>query len=280
MSNSNIQQQVLALVFALTLLLGFGLIAVTAEYYEYSNTKELLFISDSNTEFITASVSDNYVYSDESAIDTHARNLKGTTVTFISLDPIYLGNNTWAISVPTFDNPPYVFCDAYYQMNLPNMERWMLTDVFLNWTVGTQVYTGGATILHFNEPFPLTDGGSASDKTAETPLFVNYGLTNPIGLHHEVPLPKALKINQDSQNKQYTSLECAVFIPSLAVTWEGFAWTFTVEIYGYKQTATSLTGLLILGLSIGTISNFSVMIFMTDRVDLFGYKQDIPRKRR
>ena len=280
MSKSNVQQQVLALVFALSLLLGFGLIAVTAEYYEYSNTKELLFISDSNTEFITTSVSDNYIYSDESAIDTHARSLKGVDVTFISLNPTYLGNNTWAISVPTFDNPPYVFCDAYYQMNLPNMERWMLTDVFMNWTVGTQVYTTGTTILHFNEPFPLTNGGSASDKTAETPLFINYGLTNPITTNYQVPLSKALKINQDCQNKQYTSLECAVFIPSLIVPWEGFAWTFTVEIFGYKQTANSLTGLLILSLSIGTISNIAVMIFMTDRVDLFGYKRDIPRKRR
>lgn len=280
MTKTSVKQQSLAIILVLSFLSGFVMIIGAEVYYESTNIKEQLFISNSDTEFITVSVSDNYIYSDVSAIDTHARNLKGGVVTFISLTPAYLGNNTWGLSVPTFDDPPYDFCDAYFQMNIPDMENWILTDIFMNWSVGTQIYQGGMTILHFNAPFPLTDGGSASDKSAETPLLYQYGLSNPITTDYQVPLNKALKIYTDSQSKGYTSLECAIQINSLSVPWESFAWTFNVEIFGYQQKTFTLKSLISTCLVIATIMNFAVIIFMTDIIDLSGYKKDIPHRRR
>lgn len=275
------KQKALAFIFAIVMVLGFAVIWATAEYYESSNERELLFVSDSNTEFINSTISSDYTYYESTYIETHARTFKSGLVNHTSLTPAYLGNNTWGMTCPEYNDIPYVSVDYYVQMDLPNLDSWIVTDFVYNFSLDeTADYDGGYTFLHFDSPFPATIYGSASTPTAETHIATYYDFSGVDEHNVSVSLEKALKIYDNSQGKEYTSLEIGFVADDPTTALDGFAYTFSVKIYGYKQTTTTLETVLTWGLAGTTILNVVVIIFMTDTYDIGGFVRDIPKRRR
>lgn len=280
----------MAAVFVGILVINFLFVFAVAYAYESdggAGAETLVYESDSNAQFGHYGVSDNYIFYPYTNITTQVReitNVPPQRLTAYELTPAYLGNNTWGVSAPPLGVTPYDHISGVIVQVIPNLDSFIMTRIVFNETMPAVDVHCGLTILHFpSEPFGLTTYGSANPASQETNLIFSDPVVAPQwSFSYNVPLTKALRIYDLAQGIPQGNMAAEVgwTVDNPAGGLGTYAMTWSLQIYGRPVSAWSLTDSLALAIGGGVFLNFVAIVYMTDEIDIGGFRKDIPRLRR
>lgn len=275
------KQKVLALVFALTMVSGFAIVWATAQYYDSTNVVTQLYITDSDAEFTSVEVTDNYDHFPEGNVTSRQLNAVGVYHNETLWTPAYLGNNTWAVSVGDVPVSTYDNVAIQLTIDMPNIDNWIIDHIIINATAPAEAYGYSVNMFHLTEPYAVTSGGTGIDASQSTLLELNsVGTVDEFIENLTVSQAKALRIYDLTQATPENFLHIGFSITDPDTTGcDAFSWSFTIEVMGHLQTTTTLSSVLIWGLGATVILNLIVIVYMTDAVDMGGFVKDIKKRR-
>lgn len=283
----SINQVWLSVLFMIVILGNFVTVAGISYYYESNgaDTKTLLWETDSDSEYLHFTTTDNYVQYPYLNVTTGIRWIETGNIIAekVELTPAYLGNGTWGVSCPTLGNNPYDWVSGVVVVAVPNMHNYLITNIFINYTMPDNDVHWGITALHTDSTiFGLTDYGSADPQSQETniiPPSSNAVTVDDYVLAYDVPLAKSLAIFDDSRDKSFTALEMGWNIDDPSVGMVGFASQWNVQIYGEQITGWSLQDSLTVSVTLWNIIIGLAIVYSLDVIDLGGFVKTIRKGR-
>lgn len=267
--------KILTVIFVVSILLGFYLVSVVNTSFENVNDTVVLFKTDSTTEFIDADYINPPVFATWDGIyNAYHLNVGGSFYNYTK-SPVYLGNDTWTMSINGSAHSETQF--GQYVIALPNMDDWIISDITINQTINTD------TDL-------TSEWGIYSSATLNK---YNYNILGEIVFdddsigaltdYHNETLSLDLSTALNVQDKASDGIQHYLVIRSIDKDSDGlgaWAWNIEVVIEG-KQIATyNIQQNLNLALGIAITINVCVIVFMTDEIDIGGFVNDIPDKKR
>ena len=274
----------LSLIFVSAIVLGFAMVWYVDYVYAGDGSPEttLLFETDTNTEYMTFTTTDNYVFYPYFNVTTNARYIKGSVPHSDQLTPAYMGNHTWGMSIPEYDDTPYDHISSVVVMVIPDMDNWIMTNVKINMTMPNDDVTCLLTVLHLNsKTFGLTTYGSADPLSQETNLIAeSVGTVAQWEVDFDVPLVAGLRINDLSQDQAYHCFEFGWVLDDASTGLLDYAQTWTVQVYGQQVTGWTIQDSLSVAIGTSVLVNVGVMVYMTDMVDIGPDIKDLPKRRK
>lgn len=286
----SITQVWLSIIFMIAILGNFFTVAGIVWYYENNgvDNEVMVFESDSNTDYMHFTTTDNYIFYPIFNITTQMRGLVTALPDNLpvktELTPLYLGNNTWGVSVPGMNDPAgYYHLSGIIVMAIPNMDNFLITKIVINETMPLNDVHWDMTILHLDTGvFGLSDFGSADPSSQETNILPGTAtVTTPeLNAAYTIPLTKGLRIFENSQGKQYTGIEIAWEVIDPTVGLSAYAMQWKVQIFGEQITGWTLQDSLLVSTIIWNIILGTVIIYSLDMFDIGGFVKTIRKQRR
>lgn len=264
--------KILTVIFVIAILTGFYLVSLVDANFENEKDNVLLYESDSSANFLTL---DSSLVNEWGLTTTGVYESLGSEYQTYAKIPVYLGNNSWTFSVnETIDTSSF----AYYVIELPNMDDWLITNI--TYSMNKQ---SALEMELFVRIFSLETPNViiATDKGIEvlhSPTFgsVAEWKNNTI----DINLATALEIHDIAQDGTQYYLLYVIRDTGGTSGLDSMSWDMSTVITG-KQIATyNIVQQMELVLVIAIIFNVVVIIFMTDEIDIGGFVNDIPDKKR
>lgn len=286
----SINQIWLSIIFMIAILGNFFSVAGIVWYYENNGmvNEMLVFESDSNTNYMHFTTTDNYILYPHFNITTQMRGLITALPVNLpvktELTPLYLGNNTWGTSIPVMNDPAgYYHLSGIIVMEIPNMDNFLITKIVINETMPSNDVYWDMTVLHLNTPvFGLDNFGSADPPNQETNIIPGSYVvtTSEMNIAYNLPLTKGLRIFENSQEKQYTGIEIAWEVIDPTVGLSAYAMQWKVQVFGEQISGWTLQDSLLASIIIWNIIIGTVIIYSLDIFDLGGFVKTIRKTRR
>jgi len=267
-------QTMLTAFFLAVMLAGFGAVAYVSELYNTNRQIDVLFETNSNTDFPSYEYinTPTYYYSTD---QTSQRATDGIYVFQHNKTPIYSGNNTWAISV---NATGYSSNTAVYIMEIPNANNFQINyidfemsknlDSDINLYVGFEFFNGNTIDVELIQ---------------DNRIFIdnNVGLISGTEYNKNISLAlsDSIEIYQSANNNEHT-LMYIYYVDADSDNFTPFAWEISTTIYGEQITGWSINDSIIAVLIISTIANIIIGIYMTDSIDIGGYVKDLRKQKR
>lgn len=264
--------KMLAFLFVIAIVFNFYLISLVSASFE-NGESETLFISDSATTFAKVEKA-GYPYTTTDNITTSLEMAIGTTVFQFDKTPVYVGNNTWSIPI----NATTTGQDglAVYVIELPNLDSWIIDEIVIN-----QTSNSDSDLKMQVNVFSVTDNTYNYGETYTT-IFSNFGVGGSSTWNNQtidVSLSNALNILDvaDGNTKHFMTITQA---DNDDDGLGAFSWNIEVEITGKKIQTYNLMQQLEIAVGINIIVAGFITVFMNDRIDIGGFINDIPDKKR
>lgn len=274
-------QTFLAFIFAAILSIGFIGVYYVDAYYESNGTSVILWQTDSDANPNRKIV---YVNSPYEQADYYGTvQIEGETgIPYIfnvyNRTAVYTGNNTWTYAAN--ETGGNYRNRAMYVFDLPNTENWIIKSV--NYSFSTNGDSDLAFGLSIDYPISNKIDYESTYKKG-TILDTVFSFT-PIDNHYyrnlTVPLATSLDIVDNSVNIPNNSPVLTFYIDDVDA--DGLsAWAFTIdiEINGYPLDATSMNDQINLVIGGSAILNIIAVFFLTDEIDIGGFKKDLKKRR-
>lgn len=258
----------LMLVFAI--LSGFWLISYVNASYENDNSSVQLFDSDSGTNFLTLNYPTGGIY------DVRTSGVYDGIANY-SKTPVYLGNSTWSFT-SNFTDEAGAF--SWFIMEIPNLDKWVIDNITFELKVvaNPDIYVSAQIISGYelDEVTPALDSNNY--------IFEEHhydGITDGIYYNEtvELSLAETLSIYSDSQN----GVQHYMIIKVTDDDGDGnseFAFSMKVEITGNQVATYNIIQQLELASGLYLIILGITFILTNDEIDIGGYVNDIPNKKR
>jgi hypothetical protein len=171
---------------------------------------------------------------------------------------------------------------AFYIIELPNVEDWIITDIWFNSSRPAENdlamsmsidYPDDDMLIDFDKPDILSTGIFAD-------LSAGSGTGEDYERHTPVPLDTAIEI-YDRAGQPDTSPIMTLGLGEYPPTdsFGDHAWTINFQIYGEQVSDWSLKDSVFGALAGTTALSLGVLVYMTDGIDLGGYTKVLRRKR-
>ena len=266
--------KILTVAFVIAILIGFYMVSLVSASFESAEGNITLFKSDSSTNFIKLE-REGYITPYWANMSSSVNLEEGGNFYTYDKTPVYLGNDTWSMSCNDTLTGQRGF--YYYVIELPNMENWLISEVIINQTTNADsdlrfdvriisaetlnTFVNGQPVNHI-----LTDNSAGGSS-----LFMNETI--------DIDLATSLDIYDNAINGVQNYIVIAQDdISDDGLT--GFAWNIEIEIIGQNQATYNIIQQLNLVMGIANTINICVIVFMTDEIDLGGFVNDIPNKKR
>ncbi len=269
-NKGNGKQTMLAAIFMVVMLLGFGSIAYISKSYTVNGEYEALYITDSDTEFGAIEYPSTNAYP---SLNTCQRGSIGAERFQHNRTPVYQGNNSWVISI---NSTGYISNTGLFVINLPNTENWIIKNIVVNMTKNTdadiRVY-GKLTSYSTNLVSEQIYNIFYDDTSAHTVVGTTYNK------NISIPLNTAINIQNNANNKKNTILELA-YDDTLDDGIGAFAWELKIEVFGERIADWSINDTIFGALAGATALNILCAVYMTDAIDVGGFSKALKSKRR
>lgn len=278
----DVKQSFLALVFAGILLINFGLVGLIAYEYEADGQSDetVVFQTDVETTYPEYQFGLATGHPDLWTKRTSEK-VAGTlgvhsTYEQYNYTPAFLGNDTWAISIPTRSYAPDVdFHRVDVVMDLPNLDNFIITHVDINLSLPGDADQYVTWAIAYTEIPIVSNPADISILELETPYNNEVEYIGDV----DVPLTESVKIwDGAQQNNIY------MFIIEIGDTtgdgMTGWAFTWSVTITGRKVTGWTINDSLSVALGVGVVMNVLAVAYMSDELDIGGYVKDIRQRQR
>jgi len=267
--------KILTVLFVVAILIGFYLVSIVNASFENDKENELLFKTDSSTKFPVIDVINFSPYYD--TWQTGIREFIGSTYFEYAKTPVYLGNDTWVIS----NNATIGAQSALqYIIEIPNMDDWIISnftfemDKSITLPNDIEMRIGLFSIATPNVYDWDIELGSIS-------LYTDLNV--PVGQFYnetiDLNLAQALNIHDRSMGKAQHFIRIAIN-DKIGDGMDFSAFKINMEIHGKQIESYNIMQQLNLAIGIAIMINIGVIVFMTDEIDVGGFKNDIPNKKK
>lgn len=265
-------QTVLGVVFMVSMLLGFGAVAYIDYEYQNNGVSETLWVSDTDTTFASAEYTGEPTpYFDH--LETSQR-VSMSVFWQWNKTPVYQGLDTWAISLN--DTGTSVdFNSGVIVIDYPNLENWLVEEIIINMTENNDdSYLLAIGFQHFAEAGIDKYGANPSDA-----IYFDYGIGTGgwDNTSYTIDTNLAISINNNANNNEQSILY--IIYGDDGANWDGWAWEFSIEIIGTQISDWSISDSIFGALAGATCLNVLVMVYMTDQVDLGGFKKALKKRK-
>lgn len=263
--------KILTIVFVFSIVIGFYLVSVVNGNYTDKRDIELLYQSDSTTEFLTLTANPLINY-----------NLMTTGIYDIVPDPyiklpVYLGNETWSMSV---NDTSYSYGYAMFVVALPNLDSWIIDNMVFNITKGAPSDESFAVWIVNSKTIGILNGNT----DIQLKIFEdNVAFALADGYYNrtiDLTLNEALEIHDLTNNGVQPYMLIRVRDQVSPAGLEAFAFTFKMTMEGRKVDTYNIIQQLEVALFLSTSLNILCIVYMTDEIDIGGYINDIPDNKR
>lgn len=269
-------------IFTAIMLLGFA--SVWAIDYEFTNgngTAIPLWSTNQDTTFTGYDIvnhpqqTTNPDYWTDRATGQYVMNTGDYIGLSYPRSPVYQGNDTWVMNVNTTTGTFYNY--AFVSIPLVNCDNWIIEYIHFNFTKNTDTdlvigasidYPLTTGVLDYDQP-PLSTGVFSDTSAGSTATVYNRNVSFGLNV--------ALDVHENSQGRD-SVLMIAVGDPS-ANGLTGFAFEFTVTIYGQNIAQVDITETVALTIGVCTTVNVIALIYMTDSIDIIP-RNDLKRYRK
>lgn len=263
--------KILTVVFVVAIIIGFYLVSMVNASFENDEGNVTLFKTDSATNFPTYPKVDWSFPSTPN--QTTSLNTFASPLAQYEKSPVYLGNDTWGMSInETFAGQ---LGTAIYIIELPNLENWIIDEIIINQTKNIETIID-STIKVYSLPIAeFTQSSLATTlfdgSVGSVSLFANKTI--------DLTLAQALDINDKAEGKTIHFIAITmVDTPDNGL--EPWAWNIEMEITGHQMDTYNIVQQLEFAVGISIILNVCVIVFMTDEIDIGGFVNDIPNKKK
>lgn len=260
--------KILTVALVMVILFNFYIVSVVSASFETERESLVLFETNSATEFLTLDAIEG---SGETIFTTGLYDGIGE----YAKTPVYTGNNTWAYSVNGTDEP---YAYAYYVMKIPNLDDWIIENISIETTVSPEA---GLNVWEY-----IVSGKVAGEQTVDdgqTTLISTFYDGSGSGQYFNNTFLLSLGQALDIHDKASDGVQHYLVIRVIDNSADGLtAWTNTlkVEIVGSMMESYDIVQQLSLAMGICLTLNVGVLLLMNDRIDIGGYINDIPDKKR
>lgn len=271
--NKNGTQTFLAFIFAIVLSIGFIGVWYVEAYYDLNGDWDLLFETDSETEFPIIEYGESYPTVYYPSLRNSQRELRGSDYLQYNRTAVYSGNNTYSMAVNSTDGNRNTVA---YLIEIPNANRWTISNLIINMTRNTDTDINfEISFIHWNTVL--------EDDDLETDIYLSYGIGSATGedynLNRSIPLESAIELYDNANAYSNTAL----YITYADQDFDGltgFAWEMKVTIYGEQLTGWSKLDSV--NLAIGFADGILIVacVFLTDAIDVGGFVRDLPKRKR
>lgn len=249
---------------------NFYLVSLVSASFENAES-EILFITDSNMEFPTITDLPTARFD---TIETGIYDYNGDYL--YSKTPVYLGNNSWSFTV---NSTTGVLSYTQYVISVPNLDDWIIEEIEYNITKGdpNDNYNFYIYAYSLNKTGVLQTGDSATQLYSE----INFGSTDTVWNNNsiDIPLSTSLDVYDKAQDGKQDFIVIRIKDDGTAGL-DDFTFGLTMKITGKKMATYNLIEQINIVLIISLIINSGIMLFMNDRIDIGGFVNDIPNKKR
>lgn len=268
----------MSFLFVIVIVFSFGAIALIDAGFEQSGTEQLLYVTDSNTEYASYLYGTGWPNPEYRPYDKQTAFYVGsegfTPMYQYNRTPVYAGNNSWYSSINGTTSSNGGRFNVY--IDLPNLENWIVTKVKLNMTLnGDADLKLIAQFGHHNDPMPYLPS-QLTTKIKDTTAIggtTSYKETIPVSLTDALESQQAALQTTNADFRFQIGETIGDGFSSWACQW-------SVEIYGTNIASfdmEAVVGWSLIGISLGI---FVMGTFMRDDVDVGEDKIDNPVAKR
>jgi len=263
--------KILTVIFVLAILTGFYLVSMVNASFENDKENISLFNSDSAITF-GKYANTGFPVNSFANFTTGINQIESTSYFQYEKTPVYLGNETWSYSVNATDS----YTQALYVIELPNMENWIIDEIVINQSKNTD------TDLRQQITIWSIDSTNFEYGTIGTLLYSDSGIGGTT-LYHNHTVDLSLSQALDVLDKASDNTKHFITISMDDTSLDGlgaFSWDFSIEISGKQIDSYNITQQLNLVMGIAITINVLCIVFMSDEIDIGGFINDIPNKKR
>lgn len=274
MPKNKVSDKILTIIFVVSILMGFYLVSMVNASFENDKENVLLFESNSAINFLEIEITDLPFNTFNFVSSGYYLNLDSESFYNYTKNPVYLGNDTWSMSIngSSHNNVQY----AKYVIELDELPNWLISDITLNLTKNTDsdlaISWAIYSINTLNE-YKYLDGDKFST------IVYSDILAGSTSIYYNKTANINLATSLDIYDKALDGVQHFIVIRILDVGSDGldsWAWNINMVIEGKQIDTYNIMQQLNMSLIIAIIINVFVIIFMTDKIDVGGFKNDIP----
>lgn len=268
---ATLTQRALAFVFAMAIIVSFALVYWVDYEYKSEVDNEVLFTTDSATDFLTL----DYTRADYYDVRTSGVYEKlGANWYNYSKNPVFLGNNTWSMSVNETTSTVEAF--AWYVIELPNLDKWAINDITVNLTKNTD---SDLTFSLFIGTLPTAGVIDNANSYSDIQIYqdTTMGAISGIYYNKTVTLDLATALNVYDNAKANNQYHIVVKVNDKdADGLSAYSFKLNMEITGKRITNFDVEESLSIVLAIDVIMLTVVFAFMDDDIDFGPTTKDLP----
>lgn len=275
---TSISQMALSILFMIVMLSGFISVAVISEVYETENVSELLYETNTDTEFLTIERT-GYPFLNYELMSTGKfyNTFSPTTFHNITKIPVYTGNNTWGFS----SNYSNVRCYSQYVIELPNLPSWLIHSINI-----TTTHPGDSDMLAAARIISVKNTGIVNyidDVSQVNAIYSSNAIesapTSIFEMDIDIPLSQSLDIYSTANEKVQHMLVFQIIDEDFDGMTD-FAFNINVEIHGEVLTGWTVTdSITVSNIFFGTLAILTGIMAL-DEFDIGGYVRNLPKKKR
>lgn len=264
----------------IAILSGFYLVSFVNASFENGTSETVVFQSNSAVDFAEIEREEAPAWAYDYMVSGYYL-VVGSTMENYTKTPVYLGNNTWTMSINGTDETVDNF--AQYMIEIPNLDEFLITEITINQSVNTDSDLEQNVVIYCSDGEYITYG-QHSDHIVGTP----YSLKDIDAIEEDgwanytetVSLADALNVYDSATNGKHYYLGIRMY-DKLDDGMEEFAWNIEIEIKGKQIAQYNIVQQMEFVAGLYFVILLGTFVITNDEIDIGGYVNDIPdRKKR